>query len=597
MLETIRKCIAMLPAGTWPRWWLLAPLALVVTAVEAASAAMIFAVFQVLNNPSNIAAIPWLSAIVTRLPAGDSNRMILQLMALAALCHVVKTMLAVLVHYLRTRLNHDATAGLSAQMLRRYLAAPYPFHFHRNSADLIRNCTTAIGEGLGVVLSACVTALSELLVFAGLAAVLLNTAPGLSVAAGAVVVLLLFVTLRATREAAVRLGAQTHEEASGMLKTLNEAFSGIKELKVLARESYFFEEFEAHQRRVQSIVYQGIALGYVPAVVIQAVMVVGGLLMVAVLLWLGGPGPQILPTIGLFGYAALRLMPTATWLLNTLTMLRGATRAVDDLYRDFLDLSSAAEAAAAPAPGLAFHEAITLDGVTYQYPGADSPALHDVNLRIRRGESVGIVGPTGAGKSTLVDVVLGLLPPTAGQVDVDGVPLGRDGVRWLRRVGYVPQSLYLIDDTLSRNIALGIAPKDVDRARLARAAELAQLDGLLARLPAGLDTLAGERGVRLSGGERQRIAIARALYHDPDFLVLDEATSALDLATEAEVMKTIDQLKGVKTMLIVSHRLTTLRHCDRIVLLRQGQVEGVGTFDELNASHAGFRALAALAAM
>ena len=221
--------------------------------------------------------------------------------------------------------------------------------------------------------------------------------------------------------------------------------------------------------------------------------------------------------------------------------------------------------------------------------------MHDVSLTIRRGETLGFVGPTGGGKSTLVDVVVGLLPPTAGQVTIDGVDLASCSRAWRRHIGYVPQSIFLLDDTLRRNVALGIPDSDIDDARVREAIRLARLEEVVAALPGGIEAVLGERGVRLSGGERQRVGIARALYHDPAVLVLDEATSALDTATEADVIRALRTLQGEKTVLVIAHRLSTVRGCNRIALIVEGRLADCGTYDELLERNEDFHRLAVAA--
>jgi ATP-binding cassette subfamily C protein len=274
--------------------------------------------------------------------------------------------------------------------------------------------------------------------------------------------------------------------------------------------------------------------------------------------------------------------------------LRYSRAWIRDLRDDLAALPAAlpAPVAAGEAEPIRFGRAVALERVSYAYAGGGEAALTDVTLTIERGESIGIVGPSGAGKSTLVDLLLGLLEPTAGRITVDGRDIASALPSWQRHIGYVPQDPFLLDDTVRRNVAFGIADADVDDRRVTAALRRAQLDDFVAGLRDGLDTLLGERGTRLSGGQRQRVAIARALYHDPEVLVFDEATSALDTVTERDLIDSLEALRGVKTLVVIAHRLTTVRRCDRLALLRDGRLAAVGSYDELLARDAGFRAMA-----
>ena len=270
--------------------------------------------------------------------------------------------------------------------------------------------------------------------------------------------------------------------------------------------------------------------------------------------------------------------------------LRYSRAWIDDLRNDLAALPPAA-----PAPGgdepIRFTRAVALEGVSYTYAGEPEPVLLDVDLAIARGESIGIVGPSGAGKSTLVDLLLGLLAPTTGRITVDGRDIAGALRSWQRHLGYVAQEPFVLDDTIRRNVAFGVADGEIDERRVTAALRLAQLGDFVAGLPAGLDTMLGERGTRLSGGQRQRVAIARALYDEPEVLVFDEATSALDTPTERELIAALEALRGVKTLIVIAHRLTTVRHCDRLAVLRDGRLAAVGPYDELLARDAGFRAM------
>jgi len=284
------------------------------------------------------------------------------------------------------------------------------------------------------------------------------------------------------------------------------------------------------------------------------------------------------------------MIPMSNRIVQKFNEFLGGRAAVDDLYDDLeLIRREVAPDHEAHSESPAFKRELRVEGVSYTYPSAVRPALASVSFVLPAGGSVGIVGATGAGKSTLVDLVVGLLTPTEGRILADGVELVGRHRQWRRRVGYVPQTIFLLDETLRRNVALGIPDREIDDVAVARAIKMAQLDTLVASWPAGVATFLGERGIRLSGGERQRVGIARALYHDPELLVFDEATSALDNVTEAEVNRAIEALRGRKSLLVIAHRLSTVRPCDRLILLEAGRVVAEGAYDELLASSPQFR--------
>jgi ABC-type multidrug transport system fused ATPase/permease subunit len=320
-------------------------------------------------------------------------------------------------------------------------------------------------------------------------------------------------------------------------------------------------------------------------------------MVMVLLLRADGDLAAVLPTIGVFAFGTMRLMPAMQQVYGAFTNLRTGQRVLDDLHAEYTTALAELNARPRSAPGgarLPLREILELDDLSFAYPKAERPALRGVTLRIPAHSTVGIVGGTGAGKTTLIDLILGLLIPDSGEIRVDGRRLDRDTLRlWQQSLGYVPQSIYLVDDSVRANIAFGVPPGQIDDAAVERAARLAALhDFVTNELPEGYATVVGERGVRLSGGQRQRIGIARALYHEPDLLVFDEATSALDNITERVVMEAVNSMQGARTIILIAHRLSTVRNCDVIHLMEHGSVAASGTYDELVARNETFRRMA-----
>jgi ABC-type multidrug transport system fused ATPase/permease subunit len=596
MLTTLRKCVSMLPAGWRWGWMMLPAFAVISGAVEAGAAAAIYGLVKVIGDPAAITQLPIASHLAPWLPTADPRHTVVAFTLVVALFLLAKNMVVMATQYARYRIAGESSAALACDLLRGYLLAPYPFHFRRNSADLIRNTTQSVNAVLAA-LDAGGAVLSEVVVGAGILAVLLAASPAPTLVVSLVLGALIALLLRGTRRLARRRGLIGHEIGRELLQTLQQALGGIKEVKALGREGYFYRTYAEKQRQLLAVGFLGVTLQALPPVLIETVFVCGASLVVIMLTLTGRVGGEGLPLLSLFAYAGLRVIPMANRLTWRLNEIRAAEPAVAALYEDQQLLAGLPlpEPDGSGAP-LEFRRALVADRISYSYPEAERPALNDVSLTVAHGEALGFAGPTGAGKSTLVDVLIGLLPPTHGRVTVDGVDLAREAGRtWRRRVGYVPQSIFLLDDTLRRNIALGIPDAEIDEARLADAVRVAQLDEVLARLPEGLATTVGERGVRLSGGERQRIGIARALYHDPDVLVLDEATSALDHATEMALTRAIRELQGRRTVLLIAHRLTTVRSCDRIAVLADGRLVACASYDELVASTPEFRRLVSAA--
>jgi len=357
-----------------------------------------------------------------------------------------------------------------------------------------------------------------------------------------------------------------------------QGFGGVKDIKVLARSNDFLNQYKKQNLVVQDA---GLRYGILKSIAPMwtELLAMSGLTVVVwVMVWQDRPPDRIIPLLGLFVVATWRFVPSVNSVLNLTNSIRYSRPAVESVYREFEYIKSQQDVVKTK---IIFNDKVEMRNLTFNYPNTVTPSLRDVNIVVRKGETVGFIGPSGAGKSTLVDVILGLLPQTSGELLIDGVEMQEHNLEWQSTIGYVSQAIYLTDDTVRRNVAFGIAEKDIDEAALERALRSAQLWDFVDGLPNKTHTIVGERGVRVSGGQRQRIGIARALYHEPQVLVLDEATSSLDIETETEVMSAIRALQGFKTILIVAHRLSTVQHCDRLYRVEDAQIVAEGSFKQI----------------
>jgi ATP-binding cassette, subfamily B, bacterial PglK len=591
-VEVLRKVGRLLGRERRWRWVLLVVLALVVSGFEALGALFIYMLMGLVTAPDEALSLPGLGDLAELFPGWSQRELVLAASALIAVFFLVRAVLFVGEAYLQHRMAHNAAARLSVRLLRGYLAMPYEFHLRRNSSELIRNTFDTVQVLVREVLVPAARLISEACVVLAIVAVLLWTAPQATFLALVVLGPIVTVLLRVVHPRLKRLGATSQAMSSASLKALAQSLQGVRELKILARESEFKREFAEQRAAYARAQYLRGGAREIPRAALETMLILFILGFFAVTVLIGGSTQASLSVLGLFAYAALRLKPSLSVVLSGLNSVKFAAPAVDDLYTDVCLIEERAATRERVSSPLPFQGSIRLDAVCFAYEQSDTDVLRDIDLVVHRGDSIGIVGPTGGGKSTLVDVILGLLQPTKGQVLVDGVDVHENTARWQRNVGVVPQTVFLIDGSLRQNICFGVPEDEIEPDKLAEAVTLAQLDTYIASLPAGLDTWVGERGVRVSGGQRQRIAIARALYRRPSVLVFDEGTSALDNVTEAEFIRALERLRGERTILTIAHRLSTVQACDRIVLLKDGAIADVGTYDELLDRNTDFRAMA-----
>lgn len=479
--------------------------------------------------------------------------------------YLLKNIFLAALTYFQFRFVYRSYASLSCRLLGAYLHAPWTFHLEKNTAELLRNTTSEVELVFANVLNPLIVLLTEVSVAAAIMVMLLLVDPMTSVAAIVLVGIFSTAFYATVRQGTSGRGKEQQVRRGNMIRWVNQALGGIKETKVSGCEGFFLECYAKNSVALARANTYLATISQSPRFVLESVVVAGVVMMLGITLARGQEGKALLPTLALFGAAAYRLMPSMTRIVGSVANVRYHRSAVAVVHADLTVLEEQ-ERRAEVEPGagneLAFERSIELRDVWCRYPGATQDSLSGISLVIPRGSSVALLGPSGAGKTTVVDVVLGLLEPTAGAVLVDGHDIREGLSRWQRKIGYIPQAVYLIDDSIRRNVAFGVPDDETEDSRVWASLEDAQLAEVVRGLPAGLDTEVGERGVRLSGGQRQRIGIARALYRQPEVLVMDEATSSVDTKTEKEINRAIERLSGTKTVIIVSHRSSTVEDCD-----------------------------------
>ena len=590
--ESRRGFLDLVEPGRRKAWGLTLALSLFAAIVEMLGAALVFAIVGMFATDVDPSTLPVVGGIVERIGGGDANQEILLVAAFASLFYVLRGAVVLGQTYYQARVIHETTRRTAVRLFRGYLSLPYPFFLRRNSAELIRTAFTSVRQVQVNFLTPLVKVASDAMVSAGFLIVLVLAAPWATTLAFAVMVPTLYVMLRWVRPKLQRLGRRLEVENAASLRTLQHSLHGIREIKVSDTSEYFAAAFDRSRSRAARIHYRVALVTHAPLVAVETLVIL--LIMALLVATTIGPlaGTGSIAVLGLFAYAALRMLPIVNRITANINKIRFSSGALDNVRLDLDVARATTEAPAVDGPRGRLEAAIELRDVDFTYERAGTPALRNVDLVIKRGETLGIAGQTGSGKTTLLDLILGLLSPTSGEVLVDGDPVEARLPGWLNTIGMVPQSVFLIDDTIRRNIAFGIQDRAIDDGRVSEALKLAQLSAFVDALPDGAETVVGERGMRLSGGQRQRIAIARALYGDPSVLILDEGTSALDNATEAELMEALEDASRDRTVIIVAHRLSTVRQADRIVFLDDGTVVDIGRFDELLERNAAFRRLA-----
>jgi ABC-type multidrug transport system fused ATPase/permease subunit len=585
----------------------LAKLLAVIVAAALASAGMVASIFpflSVLSNPGWGAESPLLTSLRAMAGLEDDYAFTVAVGCASIAMILLGNTLLVARTYATVRFSQLLTFELSRSLVGRYLAQPYTFAIGRHSGDLAVNVLSETGQVVNGFVRPLTEAIATSLTLVAILVAVVTLQPLAGATAFALIGGLYAALLAVTRRRVRRYGERRAAANEARYRIATEAFGGMKDVKLLGLERAYVDRFSEPAREVAEMTSLVGILSVTPRFVMQAAVFSGIVVVCLIFLQprtvgtdaaLGG----LLPALGLLAFAAQRAMPELSVLYGAITQMRFGAAAIGRVWRDFEATADSPALPEGPPAPLGLRQTLRLENVGFRYPEAQRAGISDVTLAIGAGERIGVIGATGAGKTTLADLLLGLLRPQSGRLLVDGREIDADTLRaWQRSVGYVPQDIFLTDASVAENIALGIPPERIDRDRMERSARLASLhDFVVSELPRGYDTPTGERGVRLSGGQRQRIGIARALYHDADLIVLDEATSALDGLTEREVMEAIDALPGEKTVVMIAHRLSTLRRCDRIVMLEAGRIVAVGPWDRLWQDSPAFRAFASQSGM
>lgn len=600
-LSVWRRGISLLDSRERRMAWLVLGIVILSAISAAVMVGSIMPFLTVLSDPSRIESVAQLNWAYERFGFSSQYRFIVALGLVTITMIGVANAMQMLRVYAVSRFTMLRVHSISHRLLARCLHQPYEFFLTAHSSDISSRILQESTQAVQYFLRPAAEVISAVITLAMVFAVVIWVDPLIALLAIAFLSAVFALAIVLSSRRLTVMGQDRNVANKARFRVAAEALTGIKDIKLLDSERVFLSRYDRHSLKMAHSNVGKNVMTQLPPYVIQTLVFSGVILICLLMLDSGAADPtkvmaDLVPTLGIVALASQRAMPELSRLFSNIGLLRYGRAAVDAVHDG---LCAGTDDSAGPQTDetpLRLRSELVLDGICYRYPDAELVGLEAITLRIRAGERIGIVGSSGAGKTTLADILLGLLRPEAGEIRVDGISITPDRLpAWRRTVGYVPQEIYLIDASVAENIAFGVAPGKIDRARVEQAARLAQLDDFVCKeLPQGYDTPVGERGLRLSGGQRQRIGIARALYRDADLIVFDEATSALDNVTEQEVMAATDRLPGDKTVVMIAHRLSTVRRCDRILVLDKGRVAGFDTWDRLNAENPVFRMLTSL---
>ncbi len=539
--------------------------------LESLGITMIVPVMTIVIDPDAIAASSALSSLYALFGCSSTTQFAAIIMIAMVLVFVVKNIFLYFMNVVQLRFVYTNQFATSRRMMINFMQRPYEYYLNADTSVIQRNITSDVNNMYGLILS-CLQLISEIIVFGCLVIVLLTQDARMTLSIAVLLVVVLLVIKYVIKPVMVRAGQDNQDYYSGLFKWIEESVTGIKEIKIANKENYFINGYADCGAGYVNAVQKYNLYNSTPRLLIETISI-GGMIGYMLVVMLSGESlKDMLPQLSVLAAAAVRLLPSANRINNYLTSISYFEpffmNVSDNLQQEINDgnISYRAEdyENTREVDKLPVHKTIELKNITYHYPNSEAYVLKNADMTIPVGKAIGIVGTSGAGKTTIVDIMLGLLKIETGEILADGVEIREHYPEWLKNIGYIPQTIFMLDSTIRKNVAFGIPDNEISDDKVWNALKEAQLDEYVRSLPDGLDTTIGERGIRLSGGQRQRIGIARALFEDPEVLVLDEATSALDNETEAAIMDSINRLHGRKTLIIIAHRLQTIEKCDMV---------------------------------
>ena len=484
------------------------------------------------------------------------------------LVYLIKSVFIVFLTHKQNRFLSNIIAYISNNLFTNYMNQPYSFHLNRNASELFKNIQLEIG-GLSVFLVSLITLFIEGGFTISVLATLIYIEPIGALSIGFFYGLLSISFFQFTKNNLKTWGELRQDLDSETTKIALEGLGGIKDLLILGKTSFFTEMFSSRNYMKARVNSNHSTISQLPRFYLELLSIIGLVSFIVLLLFQGKDTTSLISILGVFVAATFRMIPSLNRIIAGVQSMKYYSPSLDIIYEE-LNIDTGPGQAALDNMQFNFQNEIKLENISFSF-NEDRVILKEINLKIKKGQTIGIIGESGSGKSTLIDLIIGLQKPTSGQIIIDGISGFKTNQQWRKKIGYVSQSIYLTDDTIKNNIALGIQKNEINDLRISELLKQVQLEEFISNLKFGVNTKVGERGVQLSGGQRQRIGIARALYHDPDVIILDEATSALDNETERDVMESFNNLKGVKTIIMIAHRTSTLKDCDFIYKIEKGE--------------------------